>query len=571
MSNFEKDNLEKKKVSNPSLVKKRCIENFHKSMKKMVEVCGLSVLGIYHDPNVKKLEVSGDKFSVENISDDVRNKLDSVLAKSFSSGSCQEFVNLRKIKSANKESLNQKEIVEVCHLPKTDFRMFSEKEKFMKYDNNGHLKKAVSSMFKAEGFGRGTNVKGGKYGKPEFKPKWYNDLLEAKCPWEIVRGVEKPKGFSGVWTYFMYDMVVACYSFYLPVEKIEEYVTEKFKDIENVESEPAVVYIPVPENYEFQTPPGNVDNIEIDIENDEVLQDILDENNRNVVENELEANISISNLQDFEIDANDFTNLLDFCTNQQNEFELDQSNSTSIASPSPSAPRACSTIATSPPRSPTNVVFALSPAPFSTGNKRKRKNIDFFKEKMTGRWLKDIIANPYLDVFGTVQVLDKKEQVMPNGTKMTLIKLSDGDCVTWQASGTNEVLEKIEHFNNCVIEIKKATIVKGYKIFIEEIDVVADDIDEEIVHGDSLEYLDKDTYVEILMSRGMVNKDGEKIENHPGFNLTPVRMTRSKASLLKDKEPLLKKLKTGGIKCTNCEKPYKTERTFGNHKCINHA
>ena len=29
--------------------------------------------------------------------------------------------------------------------------------------------------------------------------------------------------------------------------------------------------------------------------------------------------------QDFEIDANDFTNLLDFCTNQQNEFELDQS------------------------------------------------------------------------------------------------------------------------------------------------------------------------------------------------------------------------------------------------------
>ena len=29
--------------------------------------------------NVKKLEISGDKFSVENISEDVRIKLDSVL------------------------------------------------------------------------------------------------------------------------------------------------------------------------------------------------------------------------------------------------------------------------------------------------------------------------------------------------------------------------------------------------------------------------------------------------------------------------------------------------------------
>ena len=142
---------------------------------------------------------------------------------SFSSGNCQEFVNLRKIKSANKESLNQKEIAEVCHLPKTDFKMFSEKEMFMKYDNIGHLKKAVSSLFKAEGFGCGTHVKGGKYGKAEFKPKWFNNVLEAKCLWEINCGVEEPKGFSGVWTYFMYDMVVTCYSFYLPREKIEDY------------------------------------------------------------------------------------------------------------------------------------------------------------------------------------------------------------------------------------------------------------------------------------------------------------------------------------------------------------
>ena len=248
----------------------------------------------------------------------------------------------------------------------------------------------------------------------------------------------------------MYNMVVACYSFYLPKEKIEEYITEKFKDIENFESEPAVVYVPVPENYEVQIPSGDINDIEIDVENDKELQEILDENNQDVeVANELEANISISNLQDFEIDTNDFPNLLDFCMNQQHELELDQYNLTSIASPSSSAPRACSTIATSPPRSPANIVFSLSPAPVSISKKRKKNSFDDLKEKMTGGWLKDIIVNPNLDVFGTVQVLDMKEQVMPNSVTMTLLKLSDGECITWQASGTKEVLEKIEHCNKC--------------------------------------------------------------------------------------------------------------------------
>ena len=54
---IEDDNLNKKKVSNPSLVKKRCIDNFETVMKKMVEVCGMSVVGIYHDPNVKLLSM----------------------------------------------------------------------------------------------------------------------------------------------------------------------------------------------------------------------------------------------------------------------------------------------------------------------------------------------------------------------------------------------------------------------------------------------------------------------------------------------------------------------------------
>ena len=44
-------------------------------MKKMVEVCGMSVVGIYHDPNVKKLEISGDRYSVETISEATLNSV----------------------------------------------------------------------------------------------------------------------------------------------------------------------------------------------------------------------------------------------------------------------------------------------------------------------------------------------------------------------------------------------------------------------------------------------------------------------------------------------------------------
>ena len=84
----------------------------------------------------------------------------------------------------NIENLNENEKVNTCHLPKTDFCLLSEKEKFIKHNNNGHLKKAFTSMFKAEGFGRGTSSKGGKYGTIEFKPKWYNDDLNYKCSWE---------------------------------------------------------------------------------------------------------------------------------------------------------------------------------------------------------------------------------------------------------------------------------------------------------------------------------------------------------------------------------------------------
>ena len=66
----------------------------------------------------------------------------------------------------------------------------------------------------------------------------------------------------------------------------------------------------------------------------------------------------------------------------------------------------------------------------------------------------------------------------------------------------------------------------------------------------------------------MMNNVGRKLRNHPGFALTPVRMTRSKARQ-QENPPPMKKMKSGGFKCYKCDKPCKTEKGFNNHKCGN--
>ena len=118
--------------------------------------------------------------------------------------------------------------------------------------------------------------------------------------------------------------------------------------------------------------------------------------------NDLEGNVSIgdisfSNLHDFDIDAEDFPNLLDFCVNQQN-VAVDESvaspNSVG-SSPSLPAPRACSTI-------------ARSPIPTSVKRKRARDASEL-KNMMTGSWLKDVVANPDLGIFGVLQIHRSKE------------------------------------------------------------------------------------------------------------------------------------------------------------------
>ena len=121
--------------------------------------------------------------------------------------------------------------------------------------------------------------------------------------------------------------------------------------------------------------------------------------------------------------------------------------------------------------------------------------------------------------------------------------------MTWQASAINSALKDILNMKNGIIEIKRASIVRGYRMLIEEFEIIEDAFEEEIVLNESLEFLDKSFYAEVFKNKGMLNNQGQKVPNHPGFELTPIRMTRSKARLLT--KPVIKKLKTGGLRCGN--------------------
>ena len=85
---------------------------------------------------------------MECLTDSVKKEIDDALAKSFESGGPLDYVDFRKSQMDKIDCLSKDEKVDACHLPCTDFRLISEKEKFIKHDNNGHLKKAFTSMFK---------------------------------------------------------------------------------------------------------------------------------------------------------------------------------------------------------------------------------------------------------------------------------------------------------------------------------------------------------------------------------------------------------------------------------------
>ena len=126
---------------------------------------------------------------------------------------------------------------------------------------------------------------------------------------------------------------------------------------------------------------------------------------------------------------------------------------------------------------------------------------------MTGGWLANVIMDPYINVFGVLQILGK--QVKPMGDNwLTLLKVSDGKLVTWQATGTPTALEKLDEIGNCLIEVTSATLCNGYRLIIENFEVVSREMNEEVVLEEELEFLDKKFYEEIFKNKGMMNNVG---------------------------------------------------------------
>ena len=294
-------------------------------------------------------------------------------------------------------------------------------------------------------------------------------------------------------------------------------------------------------------------------------------------------------MDEFLNDRINIDNLLDFCTNDFETGSIEEN----VALPKPSfvstsssleltdglqTPMACSTLVSSktPPLLLQKTIVDVMNTPGSLP-KRKRDvetleeaseedEHQDIKEKMTAGWLGSIVKNADVTIFGVLQILGFKEQ--PVGDRsLTLFKASDGKTVTWQVTSTPEVMEDLKALA-CfsVIEVTKATLHHGYRLIIQSFGVLDENVEKEVVVEDELEFLDKDYYEKVFANKGMLTKQGHRVENHPGFQLTPVRMTRSKTRQNQN-QPKLKKLKTGGYECDDCHKKYKSEKWFNLHTC----
>ena len=71
-----------------------------------------------------------------------------------------------------------------------------------------------------------------------------------------------------------------------------------------------------------------------------------------------------------------------------------------------------------------------SPIKRKIGDLEEEDDKDDVKKRMTGGWLKTIVQDANVNVFGVLQICGRQENIL------TLLKVSDGECVTWQATAT---------------------------------------------------------------------------------------------------------------------------------------
>ena len=162
-----------------------------------------------------------------------------------------------------------------------------------------------------------------------------------------------------------------------------------------------------------------------------------------------------------------------------------------------------STINNTGPKTPDNndIVTNVMNTPGSLKRKRSEHEVDDHEEEkkqMSGGWLGSIVENPSQPTFGLLQILGTKQYPIKDDFAQ-LVKASDGKYVTWHVAIEKSKLKNFLSLPTySLIEVKAATMVQGYRLFIHDYDLVDNTLDDEIGLEEELIYLEKDWYMEIF-------------------------------------------------------------------------
>ena len=204
----------KKKTSNVSSDQIRALNGIKLHSKNYVEKASQSILVLKLNSG-RKIDISGDKQSVKEIGKymELVNQFESLLLASYAKG-VTEFSSLQEELVTDKNVASDAETLYKCKLPRTKFRIFSEKKQFLT-----NVRSSLGAVMEAEGYGRGKKNAGEGKGKLSYKtgtpPAWWNETCESIVPWNVFGGVNKPKEWQGTWSFAMYDLLVIAYTFYL--------------------------------------------------------------------------------------------------------------------------------------------------------------------------------------------------------------------------------------------------------------------------------------------------------------------------------------------------------------------
>ena len=145
-------------------------------------------------------------------------QFESLLLSSYLQG-VKDFSILQEELASDKPVASAAEALYMCKLPRTQFRMISEKKKLLTV-----VRSSLGAVMEAEGYGRGKKNAGEGKGKLSYKtgtpPAWWNTACESIVPWNMFGGVNKPKEWKGTWSYAMYDLLLVAYTFYLKEEHL---------------------------------------------------------------------------------------------------------------------------------------------------------------------------------------------------------------------------------------------------------------------------------------------------------------------------------------------------------------